>query len=140
METSYVILRRHGGIRTHPARMSPSSRRRGEQGGGDQHPLKPQGEVGWSPAVPPHMGTSSEAAGRAACPGRAEGGRASLGDSWEQLVALGQSYSAASPSEQMTGNSLQGAEVNTCPPPHPSFPEMAPCAGEGLQVPSKGLG
>lgn len=59
-------------------------------------PSRPGG-VGWSPEVPPHVGHgSSEAAGRAACPGRAPG-PASLGASWEQLVAPGQSHGAASP-------------------------------------------
>lgn len=82
METSYVILRRRGGIRAHPSGMNPSE---GSGVGVTSISLGHQW-LGWSPSSATPQGASSEAAGRAACPGCAS-------ISWgqeEQLVALGQ--------------------------------------------------
>lgn len=60
------------------------------------------------------MRPGSEAAGRAARPGRAPG-PASLGASWEQLVALGQSDGAASPASAEDGDSPRRRDQDVAP-------------------------
>ena len=116
METSYVILRRHGGIRTHPSRMNPSSGRRGVWGGGDRHPLKSR--VGWlvpSSATP--CGSRQQGCRQGCLPRACPGGQHPSGTAGSNWWHWGRVTLLPAQPEQAIGNSLQGAEVNTCGPP-----------------------
>lgn len=112
-------------------------------GGHTSIPFNPRG-VCWSPAVPPYAGASSQAAGRAACPGRSGVGGAeqrSLRDICEQLVALGQSYSVAS--QAWAGDREQPARSRGqyMPPFPPSiFLRLPHVLGRGCECRPRGWG